>query len=131
LSTTKLFTAARRSAIGAVAILGATGALAVGVAQAANAATPQAAKTVNVTITQKANYTATYCVGDNLESRCVDNVRVGQSRTFATHPGKGEPVTISVIANGGGSSFDQIVPSGASLRLDAVGSKARPAVKRK
>jgi hypothetical protein len=131
LSTRKLATLARRSATGAVAVLGVTGALALGLSPAASAATPQAKQAVTVTVTQKGNYTATYCVGDNLESRCVSNVRKGQSRTFSVNPGTGEPVTVSVIAVGGGSSFDQIVPNGGSLRLDAVGSKARPAVKRR
>jgi len=86
---------------------------------------------VTVTITQKGNYVGTYCVGDNLEARCLDNVRKGQSRKFTVNPGKGEPITVSVQAKNGGSAFEQIVTGGSSLRLDAAGSKAKPVAKRK
>jgi hypothetical protein len=135
MSTSKLATVNRRRGLaGAAAVLGVAGALAFGLAPAANAATsdgPQAKQIVTVTVTQKGNYTATYCVGDNLEARCEQNVRKGQSRTFTVKPGKGEPVSVSVLANGGGSAFQQIVTDGRALRFDAAGSKAKPTIVRR
>jgi hypothetical protein len=61
----------------------------------------------------------------------VDNVRKGQSRTFTVNPGRREPVTVSVIADGGGSAFKQIVTNAGALRLGAVGSKAKPAIRQR
>src|SRR5690349_190026 len=118
----------RRGVIGAAAMLGLSGTFALGLATNASAA---ATPTVTVTVTQAGGYTGTFCVGDNLEARCVDNVRKGQSRSFSVHPGKGEPVTVSVIANGGGSAFAQLVPSGSALKLAAAGSRAEPAIERR
>jgi len=135
MSTSKLATVTRRRGIaGAAAVLGITGAIAFGLAPAASAATsdgPSAKQAVTVTVTQKGNYTATYCVGDNLEARCLDNVRKGQSRTFTVNPKAGEPVTVSLLAKGGGSDFKQIVVKGGTLKLDAAGSKAKPTIVRK
>lgn len=122
----------RRSVLGATALLGVTGALAIGLAPSASAAAgPSAKQTVSVSVTQNGNYVAAICVGDNLEARCEDNVRKGQTKTFTVKPGAGEPVSVNLIVKGGGSAFTSVVTDGAALKFQTGGSKAKPVVVRK
>jgi hypothetical protein len=120
----------RRSIVGAAALVGMTGAFAIGMAPAANAAA-RTTHPVTVSVTQNGNYVAAICVGDNLEARCVDNVRKGQTQTFDTNPGKGEPVSVNVIVKGGGSTGATVVTEGSSLRFVTGGSKAKPVIDNK
>jgi hypothetical protein len=117
----------RRSIVGAAALVGMTGAFAIGMAPAASAAA-RTTHPVTVSVTQNGNYVAAICVGDNLEARCVDNVRKGQTQTFSTNPGNGEPVSVNVIVKGGGSTGATVVTEGSSLSFVTGGSKAKPVV---
>jgi hypothetical protein len=120
----------RRSIVGATALVGLTGAFAIGMAPAASAAA-RTTHPVTVSVTQNGNYVAAICVGDNLEARCVDNVRKGQTQTFNTNPAAGEPVSVNVIVKGGGSTGTTVVTEGSALRFATGGSKAKPVVVQK
>jgi len=124
------FTVRRRLLVGATALVGATGALAVAMAPAANAAA-RVTHPVAVSVTQNGNYTATICVGDILEARCTSDVRKGQTVRFDTKPGKGEPVSVNVIVKGGGSTSADVVTEGAKLNFVTAGSKAKPVINQK
>lgn len=117
---------ARRIAT-AAAVVGITGAIGLGMASSADAAAP--AK-VTVKVTQKGNYTATVCVGDILEARCLDGIKKGQSRTFTVAPAKGTAVSVRVVVQGGGSAEKSVVSKGKQLKFETAGSKAKPTVKK-
>ncbi|WUI02627.1 hypothetical protein OHR68_12730 [Spirillospora sp. NBC_00431] len=116
---------ARRIAT-AAALVGAVGAIGLGLASPANAGV--AAK-VTVKVAQKGNYTAAICVGDILEARCADNVRKGQTKTFTVAPPKGTAVSVNVIVKGGGSADKSVVSNKTQLKFETAGSKAKPVVK--
>ena len=111
----------------AAAMVGAAGAIGLGMASSATAAAAPAKVTVKVT--QKGNYTAAVCVGDILEARCTEGIRKGQTKTFTVAPPKGSPVSVRVVVEGGGSDEKSVVSNKTQLKFETAGSKAKPVVK--
>ncbi|WP_165495299.1 hypothetical protein [Actinomadura roseirufa] len=117
---------ARRIATAAT-VAATAGMIGLGMASSAGAAAAPAKVTVKVA--QKGNYTATVCVGDNLEARCLDGIRKGQTKTFTVAPEKGTPVSVRVVVQGGGSADKSVVSNKTQLKFETAGSKAKPTVK--
>lgn len=113
---------ARKLAFAAV-VAGA--AAAIGMAPAADAA---ALQKVTVKVTNKASFTATVCVTDNLGGGCRDIGR-GRSQLFRVEPGRGTPVNVRVLARNGGSDDISVVTGRTSLTFETRGDRTRPTVK--
>ncbi|MEU3646866.1 CHRD domain-containing protein [Lentzea sp. NPDC034063] len=105
--------------VAAACLLGATLGLAV--------VTPASAAqdTVTVKITNTAGYEASLCAADQLEGRCLDGARKGESPTFTVKPGRGQ-IEVRVVVKNGGSAFEFFTADGPTLNIEAGGSAEKP-----
>ncbi|MFD4670459.1 CHRD domain-containing protein [Lentzea sp. NPDC058450] len=95
--------------------------LGLGVATPASAAQGE----VTVKITNTVGYEASFCAADQLEGRCLDSTKKGESRTFTVKPGAGK-VEVRVVVKNGGSAFENFTADGNTLNIDAGGSAKQP-----
>ncbi|MFI6101684.1 CHRD domain-containing protein [Lentzea sp. NPDC051213] len=80
---------------------------------------------VTVKITNTVGYEASLCAADQLEGRCLDGAKKGESRTFTVKPGRGQ-IEVRVVVKGGGSAFEFFTADGPTLNIDAGGSAEKP-----
>ncbi|MDT7782998.1 MAG: hypothetical protein QOF58_1417 [Pseudonocardiales bacterium] len=106
-----------------VAMLATTGAIAL----AAPATASAQPASVEVSITQKGDYTASLCAADQLEGRCQDNAKKGETKKFTVKPGRGK-IEIRAVVNGGGSDVEFFDAEGAAMSFETSGSPQNPVI---
>ncbi|MDX8048026.1 CHRD domain-containing protein [Lentzea sp. BCCO 10_0798] len=105
--------------VAAACLLGAT----LGLAVVTPASAAQDAVTVKITNT--AGYEASLCAADQLEGRCLDSAKKGETRTFTVKPGRGR-IEVRVVVKNGGSALETFAADGPALTIDAGGSAQQP-----
>lgn len=115
----------RRRAVTGAAVIGAVGAVSLGLVPMANAGTDPAERTpVTVTVSHQGRYVTAICAGDILEARCQDGIRTGDTSTFTVKPKLGEPITVSIVPRGGRSTQISVEATGATGFAFVTGGSA-------